>query len=92
MKKHPATLLLTVLVALGAGQAVPLPVFEGRHATSAVEQVVKSRRNQHVRRRGLLRAYSSEQPRISYSNDRPLLTHNSWNAQLLRAPPFSSRA
>jgi hypothetical protein len=74
MKKHPATLLLTVLVALGAGQGAPLSVFEGRHPTSAIEQVVKSRRNEPVRRRGVPRVYSTEQPHISYSSDQPLLT------------------
>ena len=92
MRKHPAALLLTVLVALGTGQAVPLSVYVRLHPTSAIEQVVKSRRNQHVRRRGLGRAYSTDRPRVSYHNDRTLLTHRSRNAQLLRAPPFSSLA
>ena len=92
MKKHPATLLLTVLVALGAGQAAPLSVFEGRHATSAIEQVLQSRRKEQVHRRALPFVYSKEQPRISYTNDRPLLIHSSWSDQFLRAPPFSSPA
>jgi hypothetical protein len=92
MKKHSATLFLAVLVALGAGQGVPLSVFQGRHVASAIEQVVKSRRNQRVRRSTAPHVYSTKQPRISYHNDLPLLPCNSCNAHLLRAPPFPSFA
>ena len=90
MKKHPATWLLALLVALGAGQAVPLTSLRQSLETSAIMKIIKVRRQQHVLRERATRGYTSQDSRVSYSNDLPILIRHFWNARLLRAPPFSS--
>ena len=92
MKKHPATWLLAILVALGAGQAVPLSSLQRSLETRAIVRVVKVRRDQHVPRERATREYAHEDSRVSYSNDLPTVIRHFWNARLLRAPPLSSIA
>jgi hypothetical protein len=43
-----------------------------------------------VLRERATRGYTSQDSRVSYSNDLPILIRHFWNARLLRAPPFSS--
>jgi hypothetical protein len=92
MKKHPATWLLAALVALGAGQAVPLSSLQGSPETSAIVQVAKERREQRVHRDRAIRKYPNPDAGVSYRNDFPKVIHSSWAARLLRAPPLSSIA
>ena len=92
MKKHPATWLLAILVALGAGQAVPLSSSQRSPETCAIVQVVKVRREQHVPRVRATRGYTNRGSAVSYSNDLPTVVRHFWNARLLRAPPLSSIA
>ena len=92
MKKHPATCLLAVLIALGAGQAVPLSSLRRCLETCGIVKVVKVRREQHVPRERSKRRYTNQDSPVSYSNDLPAVTRYFWNARLLRAPPFSSIA
>ena len=90
MKKHPAAWLLAVLVALGAGQAVPLSSLQGSPETSAIELVVKVRREKRVLREHATRRYLKQDARVSYFSGLSTFVHNTWNSTLLRAPPLVS--
>jgi hypothetical protein len=92
MKKHPATWLLAALVALGAGQAVPLSSLQRSPETSAIVRVVNERREQRVHRERSIRKYPNLDAGVSHSNDFPKVIPGSWAARLLRAPPLSSIA
>jgi hypothetical protein len=92
MKKNPATLLLAVLVALGAGQAVPLTSLQGSPETSAIELVVKVRREKRVLREHATRKYLKQEARVFHFSSISTFVHNIWNATLLRAPPLASIA
>ncbi len=92
MRKQPAAWLLTLLVALGAGQAVPVSSLQRSPETSAIVQLVKGRREQHVRRGSATRSYTPQDSGAFYSNDSLTVTRHFWNARLLRAPPLSSIA
>ena len=92
MKKHPATCLLAVLIALGAGQGVPLSSLRRCLETCGIVKVVKVRREQHVRRERGTRRYTNQDSPVSYSNDLPTVVRYFWNARLLRAPPLFSIA
>jgi hypothetical protein len=90
MKKHQATWLLAVLVALGTGQAVAVSNFEGRRATSAIAQVVKLRREKRCHRPQTTRHYGQRAFRLIAANHSTRVIQPFWNARLLRAPPASS--
>jgi hypothetical protein len=92
MKKHQATWLLAILVALGAAQAVPLSSLQRSLETCAIVQAVKVRREQYVRRERAIRGYTNQDSRVSHSNDLPAVIRHFGNARLLRAPPLSSIA
>ena len=92
MKKHSAAQLLAILVALGAGQAVPVSSLQRSLETCAIVRVVKVRREQHVPRERATREYTNQDSRVSSSNDLPAVIRYFWNARLLRAPPLSSIA
>jgi hypothetical protein len=89
MKEHPATWLLAILVALGAGQAVPLSSLRRSPETCALVQVVRARREQLVRRERATPGYTDQDPWIPYSHDLLTAICLFWNARLLRAPPLS---
>ena len=92
MKKHPATCLLAVLIALGAGQAVPLSSLRRCLETGGMVKVVKVRREQHVPRERATRRYTNQDSPVSYSHDLPAVIRYFWNTPLIRAPPLSSIA
>jgi hypothetical protein len=71
MKKHPATWLLVILIALGAGQAVPLSSLRRCLETCCIVKVVKVRREQHVHRERATRRYTHQDSPVYYSNDLP---------------------
>ena len=87
MKKHPATWLLALLVALGGGQAVPLSSLRGRLETCAILKILKVRRRQQVPRERATRAYANRPVPVTHSNELPAVIRYFWNARLLRAPP-----
>ena len=90
MKKHPATWLLALIVALGAGQAVPLSSLRQSLETCAIMKIIKVRRQQHAPRERATRANINQDFQVSHSNDLPTVIRHFWNARLLRAPPLSS--
>jgi len=92
MKNHPAAWLLAVLVALGAGQAVPLSSVQRSREAFGVVQVVKLRRERHARRGGVTRSYPIHDSGNFYSNDLLTIIQDFWSVRLLRAPPLSSIA
>jgi len=92
MKKQQATWLLAIVVALAAGQAVPLSGLQRSLETCAIVQAIKARREQHVPRERAIRRLTNQDSRVSYSNDLSAGNRDFWNARLLRAPPLSSIA
>jgi hypothetical protein len=92
MKKQQATWLLAILIALGAGQSVPLAGLQQSLETCAIVLAIKVRRRQHVPRERATRRYTHQESRSSSSNEFSAVIRDFWNARLLRAPPLSSIA
>jgi hypothetical protein len=90
MKKHPATWLLALLVALGAAQAVPLSSLRRRLETCAILKIIKVRRKQQVPRERAARTCADRRAQVTQSYDLPTIVRYFWNARLLRAPPAIS--
>lgn len=90
MKKHPATWLLALLVALGAGQAVPLSSLRQSLETCIIMKVIKVRRKQQVPRERASGVYGIRPVQAFPRIDFPTVVRFFWNARLLRGPPLSS--
>jgi hypothetical protein len=87
MNKHPATWLLAMLVALGAGQAIPLSSLRRSLETCVIMKAIKVRRLQQVPRERAARTCAHRRVQVAQSYDLPTLVRYFWNARLLRAPP-----
>jgi len=87
MKKHPATWLLALLVALGAGQAIPFSSLRRTFETCVIMKVVKVRRKQQMPRERATRACLNRRVQAAPSDELPTVIRYFWNARLLRAPP-----
>ncbi len=90
MKKHPATWLLALLVALGAGQPIPLSSLRRSLETCVIMKVIKMRRLQQVLRERAARMCAHRRVQVTQSYDLPTVVRYFWNARLLRAPPSIS--
>jgi hypothetical protein len=87
MKKHPATWLLALLVALGSGQAIPLSSLRRSLETCVIMKVIKVRRKQQVPRERAPRTDVIRHVQTFQRIDLPTVIRYFWNARLLRAPP-----
>lgn len=92
MKKHPAALLLAIVVALGAGQAVPLSILQRSAETCAIVRIVKTGRERRLHRERIGCRYGRSACHFINNNESTATLLHLWFAQLLRAPPFSSIA
>jgi hypothetical protein len=90
MKKHPATWLLAVLVALGAGQAGALSSLKVSREACALVQDAKVRRDQHRRRERAILGFPNRESRIFDIHNFARVIRNSSSARFLRAPPLFS--
>jgi hypothetical protein len=90
MKKHPATWLLALIVALGAEQAIPLSSLRRSPETCVIMKVIAVRRKQQVPRERATREYSSLHVQDAPSYGLLTVIRYFWNARLLRAPPVLS--
>ena len=87
MKKHPATWLLALLVALGAGQGIPLSSLRQNLETCVIMKIIKVRRKQQLPRECAGRKYAIPHVETFQRINLPTVIRYFWNARLLRAPP-----